>query len=358
MLAAAALLLLAAAASALNIPASSPLLLFQGRTVYNATRKERLFDWEGVQIEVTLRNATTLAAQLTVPRGVGGRFRTFVDGDATSTELWVDASGTHTLTKSLQPTLAQHVRVYLMAEPHKTGTLEHGPWGFAGFTTDGTALPTAPRARRLEIVGDSITAGSGNVGKAPCTESVNDTDHSRSYGALLCAKLEANCSFVAYSGKGLYENCCAPFFYHLMPSWFWFNAYGSDTMTPWDHSAFVPDAVLVNLGTNDASRGKDNSSAWETAFVNTYVGFLANLTAAYGGRRSLPIFLGVGAITDNYLHLVQQTAAVARASAFNVTVVDMMNAEPNDGCNGHPGIAAHAAMAAIAEKAVKSVMGW
>ncbi len=62
-----------------------------------------------------------------------------------------------------------------------------------------------------------------------------------------------------------------------------------------DDSTFVPDAVLLNLGTNDQNH--NTGPAWVQGFVNTYADFLVNLTIVHANPK-LPIFCGVGPITQ------------------------------------------------------------
>jgi hypothetical protein len=53
----------------------------------------------------------------------------------------------------------------------------------------------------------------------------------------------------------------------------------SDASSLYDNTQFTPDAVLLNLGTNDF--GHDSGPAWEAAFTAAYAQFLVDLTAAH-----------------------------------------------------------------------------
>jgi hypothetical protein len=83
----------------------------------------------------------------------------------------------------------------------------------AAFTSDGAFLPPAPKARRLEILGDSITAGDllvcadsalGAHFSAP--NALWSDSHAASYGSRLCAALDAACTTIAWGGMGLIQN--------------------------------------------------------------------------------------------------------------------------------------------------------
>ena len=62
--------------------------------------------------------------------------------------------------------------------------------------------PVNKHQRRIDIYGDSITAGNA-IDPETC-----DHDWSGSYGKLLCEDFGANCTCQAISGKGIYHNCC------------------------------------------------------------------------------------------------------------------------------------------------------
>jgi hypothetical protein len=62
--------------------------------------------------------------------------------------------------------------------------------------------PVSKQQRRIDIYGDSITAGNA-INPETC-----DHDWSGTYGKLLCEDFGANCTCQAISGKGIYHNCC------------------------------------------------------------------------------------------------------------------------------------------------------
>ena len=62
--------------------------------------------------------------------------------------------------------------------------------------------PLSKQQRRIDIYGDSITAGN-QINPETC-----DHDWSGTYGKLLCEDFGANCTCQAISGKGIYHNCC------------------------------------------------------------------------------------------------------------------------------------------------------
>ncbi len=131
-----------------------------------------------------------------------------------------------------------------------------------GFATDGEFLPVREAKHKIEIIGDSITSGEGTYG------TTTDTDWlamymscSRHYGRLLGKMLDAEVRLFSQGGWGVYcgwDNDVR----HNIPSVYekvcglasgYFNEEELKTQEPYDFSQWQPDAVIVNLGTNDNS---------------------------------------------------------------------------------------------------------
>ncbi|MBC8066866.1 MAG: SGNH/GDSL hydrolase family protein [Deltaproteobacteria bacterium] len=221
-------------------------------------------------------------------------------------------------------------------------------------TVEGELLPPPVVDRRIEIVGDSITAGYGNEGVSPCGFSAETENHFMTYGAIAARTVGAELSTVAWSGKGIIFN------------------YGEDTNQPmptlydrtvaveeagWDHAAWQPDVVVVNLGTNDFSTEGDPS---EEQYVGTYVEFAAHLREvnpeAFILLVSPSLFGEEVGLVDGYLQSVvaqrQQAGDDAIATA-NINV-DWIGS----GCDGHPSIPTHEGMAARLVEELGTHVGW
>lgn len=216
------------------------------------------------------------------------------------------------------------------------------------FLTDGTFGPPPPTlSRRLQVVGDSITAGN-QINNVTC-----QPDHSGTYEAYLCSHFGANCSTQAISGFGIFENCCTEL-ENLTMSTMVRLTIPSDLSSVWDNSAFVPDAVLINLGTNDNGRN-NGTQAWVDGFVNTYAQFLVNFTIMYNNPK-LPIFCEMGPITHTpYAWIADAMKIAASQGVTNTHVINYTT--PVDKC-GHPDYAAHEVMYTQAAPIIAEVLGW
>jgi lysophospholipase L1-like esterase len=148
-----------------------------------------------------------------------------------------------------------------------------------GFSTEGRLLaPDALPERRMLFIGDSVTCGAvsettADSPKQPGWGAVAghaDTCNARAgFGGLLARKFHAQAHFVSYGGRGVVRDwqglttiANAPQFYDL--------ALPDDNTVAWDHARFVPDVVVIALGTNDFNQGIPDQKDW----VNAYVEFV------------------------------------------------------------------------------------
>ena len=229
---------------------------------------------------------------------------------------------------------------------------------FNGFDVAASAyLPATLPTRRLEVIGDSISAGYGNEGTYPCTFSAATENHYLSYEALAARAVNAELYTEAWSGIGMLRN------------------YGGDTMnvmpdryprtlpdratSVWDFGKFVPDAVVINLGTNDFST--DDPGA---PFQAAYLKFVSDLRGHYPAAR---FFLALGPMLsgDSYTKAAAYLKAVIadRASAGdkNLTLLDFGIQDTNAdglGCDYHPSLKTHQKMADKLQAALKADLAW
>ena len=223
----------------------------------------------------------------------------------------------------------------------------------------GQLLAPAPVTRRLEFVGDSITCGYGNEGaNASCDFSAQTENHYLSYAAITARNLHAELSTVAWSGKGVACNygddassCTDP-----LPTYY-ARTLPNRVDSNWDFSLFQPDAVVVNLGTNDLSTSIDPDKA---TFEAAYRALLQRIRQAYPTARILctngPLLNGTELTTvRGYITDVVTSMADARITTFEI--------EPQDGSDGygcqyHPSLAEHQKVAAVVTAALKTALGW
>lgn len=220
----------------------------------------------------------------------------------------------------------------------------------------GQLLPPPPVTRRIELIGDSISAGYGNEGTttdcgpfSPAFE-----NHYLTYGAITARALGAELSTVAWSGKGVVYNYDTdrvnpmPLLYdRVLPN---------DPASVWDFSV-APDAVVINLGTNDYSTADDPP---QDVFVPAYVALLERVRQGYPDAF---ILTTVGNLLFGQ-DIPDARAAIAAAVAEfqargndRVAVWEMNVANTAPGCDYHPSLATHQAMADALTAQLRSVLG-
>lgn len=213
--------------------------------------------WTGAAAQMMVR-AGTLEAEIISDYSVLKPYLSF-EVDGLRAQFFSPIKGTHwySVFLGMDPTVAHRVRITL-----ETQAFEADPDSYAALLrlrTDGGFEPLPAPNRKLEFIGDSITSGEGMRGGHDFTEWVpmcfcaSDT-----YARLLADRVNAQYQVISQSGWGIvnswdndlrfnipdvYDRICMPAAME--------RGYGHGGEKPYDFS-FDPDAVIVNLGTNDA----------------------------------------------------------------------------------------------------------
>jgi lysophospholipase L1-like esterase len=153
----------------------------------------------------------------------------------------------------------------------------------AGVTVTGGALldPPPPAGRLIEVVGDSVSCGFGTLGARSDGDGHATQSHWHTYGAVAARALGAGLSTIAASGYGMYRGYDGDTA-NALP-----QLYGrtitKDPSSAWGFAA-QPDAVVINLGTNDINAGKGDPGR---PFRAAYLGFLDRAREVPGGADRL-----------------------------------------------------------------------
>jgi hypothetical protein len=191
-----------------------------------------------------------------------------------------------------------------------------------------------------------------------CGFSPETENHYLTYAALTARSLKAELSTVAWSGKGVVcnygddaDSCKNP-----LPTYY-DRSLPNRADSVWDSSRFKPDAVVINLGTNDFSTSSDPD---QPTFVKAYQDLLGRIRKAYPEARILCTNGSMLSGTDldtarRYIKAAVDELADPKITAFEI--------EPQDGsdgygCDWHPSLARHEKMAKTVTAAVKAAVGW
>ncbi len=138
-------------------------------------------------------------------------------------------------------------------------------FGIGSFDVDGMMLPLTSRERKIEFIGDSITCGYGVDGNLGEVFSTATEDCTKAYACQTAQILNAEYSLVCCSGFGIVSGYTGtgeklpdktlPQYYEKM-SFTYGNGFAGNidpSELDWNFSDFVPDTIVINLGTNDFS---------------------------------------------------------------------------------------------------------
>ena len=204
--------------------------------------------------------------------------------------------------------------------------------------------PAAAPNRRLEVIGDSLSVGAGVEGTSTDCSAGGGidayTNNYLAYGSVAARALSADVVTIAWSGIGVYRNYSGSD--PTMPARYDYSIPNDDTA--WDFSKYLPDAVIINLGTNDFGAGDPGQP-----YVDAYVGFIKHIRTKYatapmilidmyGGNRAAAINNVIGAL------------------AVMLTFSGVQN--NNTACNSHPNTAAQNAMGSLLTARLKTKLGW
>lgn len=151
-------------------------------------------------------------------------------------------------------------------------------------TCRGNIEPTPAKDLKIEFIGDSITCGYGvDDEDENHSFSTQTEDASKAYAYKTAVLMNADYSLVSYSGHGIisgYSGDGNKVTEQLVPDYYTKlgKSYGTGggikiNEIEWDFSKFVPDIVVINLGTNDASYTKNNKDKMNE-YRDAYVDFL------------------------------------------------------------------------------------
>ena len=317
---------------------------YNGRV--NVTPAAALYDWANTQIEF---------------RTNASRIELLLDDGKNDYNLIVDDQP-----KGIISTTADNTRypAYLgLGEHHVLLTKRTGPnFGSGQFLglrlpqgTQLLALPPAP-SRKIEFIGDSYTVGYGDEGPGlDCGGVYRPYENSYlSYAPVTARALGAQSHSIAISGFGAVRNYGDANTTSATPVPFYYDrTVMSQSDLPWDFQSWVPDAVVIKLGTNDYSTQPSPSA---DTYIQGINGLIAQVNAAYG---QVPIILladsSLPQVIANLQTAVQQQQALGNSK---VHFVQVNYPAQNLGCDWHPSVTGQSAMASELVTAIKPILGW
>lgn len=328
------------------IAPDNQLIQYSGRIDFSNPKAAR-FDWSGVSLTVKFKGSSI---GFLLEDG-NNNFEVYVDGRPAT--VWVTQPDQDLYSLSGLSSGEHVVRVVKRTEALFGATL------FKGLVLDKSSnlleLPLKP-LRKIEFVGDSIVCGYGNEAATLKCDSLRPYENvDKAFGADAARDLNAEAVFVAYSGKGVVRN------------WGDKNRKSSDPFPPlygrtlchvpeisWDFSQWVPDAVVVHLGSNDFS---SEPHADPKDYIKNYVQFLETIRKNY--PEASIYCMGVTGWPHYYQWLQQVVKDRNDSGDPKVYCVGYPNAPESElGCDYHPNVTAHRQMADVLVPVLQKTLGW
>jgi lysophospholipase L1-like esterase len=312
-----------------------------GRTVAEADGSHR-FGWPGTYFESRFDGTA-----VTVSAESGSEFmRVLVDGEE---KLVFKRPGRVDATLSALPAGPHTIRLEKLTESQTAGGR------FLGFFPAGDTrpLPPAARARRIEYIGDSYAVGYGNTAPGrtcPGTGVHDTTDTQQAFGPILARKLDADYRVVAYSGFGVVRNYNGGRRGESLPSLYPRLIPDDPAHVAGEEAAWKPHLIVINLGTNDFSTPLHAGEPWATpealraAYRSRYVEFARSLMRR--NPEAQLVLMG----SDAFYGEVEQVAESLNRAAKRPVVTVRFGELELTGCDYHPSLADHRALADLLEK--------
>lgn len=238
--------------------------------------------------------------------------------------------------------------------------------GIAGLSADGELRPTKQPARKMEFIGDSITCGFGIEGKSADERFSTRTENPcKTYAALTAEHFGAEYDLISWSSIGVYSSSCPedadkPADGWIMPMLYDYTDIGIDNILGsepvlWDFNSFVPDVIVINLGTNDSSFTKDIPE--RTAdFKKAYAEFLRHIREKNPGSYII-CTLGMmgGALGGKLFPAVDEAVREINDEKIFSLELDEQLAADGTGCENHPNTVTHRKAAQKLIKKIESI---
>jgi lysophospholipase L1-like esterase len=307
-----------------------------------STPGQAKFTWPGSAIEFRFAGSNA-SINIASPNPV--RFLVNVNGKTQN--LWTQA-GTHNYALASNLVKGTH-EVRLTRANESTA-------GVTSFTSDplvdGNLLAVQAPQKRLLVIGDSITAGYGVEGADQnCHYTLDTSNQQLTYAALAANSLGADLHAIAWSGIGAWRSYGekTPVNQTILDRYP--RTLADDSTSSWNPTQYTPDAILINIGTNDYWEGSASDN-YRTALIK----LITRVQNDYTGK---PIYLIVSPMLSNNVREAQK-------QVFNTLVKDKVkvvdlgesNGAEGFGCDYHPNSTTQVRLGKALENKLKAELNW
>lgn len=337
---------LARAADVMVAP-DNPNIVYMGRFT-----KDHRFGWTGSAIRLRF-TGTAVAADLAVFEGDAAAMQIVVDRVPTRPVFLRKGGHRYRLASDLTPG-THTVELF-----ERTEAAHHGEVKFGGFLLSPGAKvqKLSPKNRRILVIGDSITCGYKNEARDPKHyDALREENGYMSYAAIAARRVQAQIMMICWSGRGLYRNF---YFNHdregTLPRLF-DRTLPLDAMPEWDQHQYVPQLIIINLGTNDLDTDNGRKAALtKKEFLAAYDQFLDRLHRLFPDAR---VIVSIGPIYDEPIAGWIRTLPSKYAFVHSLVFSDKNPPEDRGAGTLHPSVLGDIKMADELTPVIRTIMHW
>ncbi len=335
------------------IDSDDPNIQYMGRFDFTNPKKVA-FDWAGVSVKARFEGSSC-SLRLADHKN---EYAVIVDNRAPRLLITDSVTTLYKVASELSDSIPHTIMVQKRTEPLV------GKGEFMGFVLDRgrKLLPPDKRPdRRIEFIGNSITSGYGVEGdSAGCRFSPQTENACMSYASITARAFNAEYFLISYSGRGVVRNYgdsnrTSP---NPMPALYDRTCF-FDSALKWNFSRWIPQAVVLNLGTNDFSTQPYPDSV---VFQRAYAQLIERVRSLYPGVTmfclSGPM---IGEPCTGYIKKVveEQKKMMGRyQDVFFIEINRSMMTDADWGCDRHPNVLGMEKMAEIIIPAMRLRMNW
>lgn len=332
----------------LQVSASDSRLHYVGRFDTSDSSAPRCA-WSGSTVQIRFVGS---AINVILNGGNDNRFVAVVDGKA-GKPFYARGKRAVAIATDL-PEVLHTIEIMKITEPIFGAATFHG----FELSPNAQVFAVPPPKRQIEVIGDSISCGYGNEAPNEREHFTHATENAyHTYAAMAGRRLDADVHIIAWSGKLMAPNNTLPEIYNrILPQ---------DATSRWTPGRWKPDALVINLGTNDFAGGNPEEEMW----IRAYKLFLMKLRSQYPHAA---IFCTIGPmLTDphspsksalstcrRYLQRIVKESNDSGDRQVYFLEFPMQTGSLGFGADWHPSIRQHEAMANVLIPALREKLNW
>ena len=308
------------------------------------------FNWSGSTICAGFKG-TEIGINITVSDGTTDYLNVTIDNNLPDMMTVTSDKRTYLLADGLKNSW-HSVTIQKRTEGVQSSVLTF--YGF-NYLSGKPAYAPARKTRSIEFIGDSITAGYGNMGSYGASGfKLSQENAGKTYGALAAQALNADSTIIAISGAGMYQDLSGATDLILPKYYNQTLAKDFSVQAKWDFTKNVPNVTVINLGTNDFQSGVNSGD-----YYKAYMNFLASVRSNYPNTY---IVCAMGPMSILAWQSVCDVVAARTAKGDRKIATCALTLDTSDtslwGADGHPSAAGHVKLADKLAVLIREKLGW